>query len=530
MIMRNQKVSVEFEHACYKHETIGWNRRTTANRGWLPRPLTTRGAPTTAQAACAGLIERTQKRVYAAILRLVRHRETAEDLLQETFRKVWRSWTSFDSTKDELAWVLAIARREVASHYRKVKAQKRGSTQSLGEYEPTDHRHAEPAESLIEAENQAAEARQRAALVSAMEELNEAEQALISFSLAGLTYAEISDRTGRSEAAIGPALTRIREKICRIVGTAPLIRTPCERVSSPCHNTTNRAPAVIRFDGPSNANGDNERDIFALVDLSEAEVEAGWRQFSERHLQPDLLFRLAVGLENRPARTRPTWKPARTCRATYQEHRSVDLVLPVERGIAKGLTPVGEHEVVQGPTSAAGNGKPFPAVRSSSAAQLVRHAPDILYDHLRIEGPILFPGNEVATESWQFGRILHIARTNPKLAEQLTDTIAEHAKSVLLPHLNKDNVMLVCFGRAMHRCGTRLATLLDDSGFGKTHVVLAHDFYSPTLICDAREFQNAEVFVLVDVLHTGGMLNRLMLACREYRPLRVRGASLDRPE
>ena len=53
-----------------------------------------------------------------------------------------------------------------------------------------------------------------------------------------------------------------------------------------------------------------------------------------------------------------------------------------------------------------------------------------------------------------------------------------------------------------------------------------HDFYSPTLICDAKEFHKAEVVVLVDVMHSGAMLDRLLLMCLDLHPARVRGLTL----
>jgi RNA polymerase sigma-70 factor (ECF subfamily) len=187
------------------------------------------------------LIERTQKRVYSIVLRLVGRRQTAEDVVQETFQKVWKSWADFDPTNDELAWVLAIARNEVATHFRKVTAQKRGSPQSLGEYEPGDHRHKEPLELLIEAEDQLAEARKRTAILSAIERLSESDRTLISLQLAGLDYAEMADRTRRSVPAIGPALTRIRGRIREIVKSARLPQEQCARVSFPRNNSTNGA-------------------------------------------------------------------------------------------------------------------------------------------------------------------------------------------------------------------------------------------------------------------------------------------------
>ena len=49
--------------------------------------------------------------LYGIIYRIVQHEEIAEDLLQETFVKIWNSFSSFDSEKGRLfTWMVNIAR------------------------------------------------------------------------------------------------------------------------------------------------------------------------------------------------------------------------------------------------------------------------------------------------------------------------------------------------------------------------------------------------------------------------------------
>ena len=49
--------------------------------------------------------------LYGIIYRIVKHDEIAEDLLQETFVKIWNSFSSFDSEKGRLfTWMVNIAR------------------------------------------------------------------------------------------------------------------------------------------------------------------------------------------------------------------------------------------------------------------------------------------------------------------------------------------------------------------------------------------------------------------------------------
>lgn len=49
--------------------------------------------------------------LYGVIFRIVQHEEIAEDLLQDTFVRIWNSFNSYDSTKGRLfTWMVNIAR------------------------------------------------------------------------------------------------------------------------------------------------------------------------------------------------------------------------------------------------------------------------------------------------------------------------------------------------------------------------------------------------------------------------------------
>lgn len=49
--------------------------------------------------------------LYGIIYRIVQHEEMAEDLLQDTFVKIWNSFSSYDSTKGRLfTWMVNVAR------------------------------------------------------------------------------------------------------------------------------------------------------------------------------------------------------------------------------------------------------------------------------------------------------------------------------------------------------------------------------------------------------------------------------------
>ncbi|MBU6141545.1 sigma-70 family RNA polymerase sigma factor [Patescibacteria group bacterium] len=71
--------------------------------------------------ALAMLIEQTLKPVYAYIHRLVRNRTDAEDIVQETFIKVWRHIKKYKRGQNFRAWLFRIARNTAIDHMRKRK-------------------------------------------------------------------------------------------------------------------------------------------------------------------------------------------------------------------------------------------------------------------------------------------------------------------------------------------------------------------------------------------------------------------------
>jgi RNA polymerase sigma-70 factor (ECF subfamily) len=69
--------------------------------------------------ALAELYDRYGKMAYSLVLRVVRDNAIAEDLVQETFLRVWNRVHSVDSEKGSLgAWLLAIARNRAIDYLR----------------------------------------------------------------------------------------------------------------------------------------------------------------------------------------------------------------------------------------------------------------------------------------------------------------------------------------------------------------------------------------------------------------------------
>ncbi len=266
-------------------------------------------------------------------------------------------------------------------------------------------------------------------------------------------------------------------------------------------------------------------DVLGLFDISDADVDSGWEQFAKTHILPDRLFSLAVGLLEPTAEDTQHLEACNSCRTALAGYRKCDSPASTSSDISEDAP---ETRSVHAPCLG-DEGTSLSSEGSSFCTKALPPTPELIREHLRVESPVVFPGKQVAFESWQFGRITQIARSNPVLAEKLVDTIAEHATSVLLPRLTTHNIVLVCFGRAIHRCGTRMAAMLQDSGHACPHVVLAHDYYDPQLICDSQELHDAQVIALVAVVHSGSTLDKLMSLCKAEHPHSVMGLALIGP-
>jgi RNA polymerase sigma-70 factor (ECF subfamily) len=86
--------------------------------------------------ALAELYDRYGKMAYSLVLRAVRDRAIAEDLVQETFLRVWNRVHSIDSEKGSLGpWLLAIARNRAIDYLRSSAGRERNAV----EWDETEH-------------------------------------------------------------------------------------------------------------------------------------------------------------------------------------------------------------------------------------------------------------------------------------------------------------------------------------------------------------------------------------------------------
>ena len=85
---------------------------------------------------CCELYDRYGRMTYALILRVVRDTGIAEDLVQETFLRVWNRVHGFDAEKGSIGpWLLAVARNRAIDYLRSAGGRDRNAL----EYEENEH-------------------------------------------------------------------------------------------------------------------------------------------------------------------------------------------------------------------------------------------------------------------------------------------------------------------------------------------------------------------------------------------------------
>lgn len=86
--------------------------------------------------AMAVLYDRYGRLTYSIILRIVRNEAVAEDLVQETFFRVWNRVQAFDPAKGALGpWILTVARNRAIDYLRSIEGRNAESTFEIGNME-----------------------------------------------------------------------------------------------------------------------------------------------------------------------------------------------------------------------------------------------------------------------------------------------------------------------------------------------------------------------------------------------------------
>jgi RNA polymerase sigma-70 factor (ECF subfamily) len=164
--------------------------------------------------ALAELYDRYGRLAYSLILRVVRDTGVAEDLLQETFLRVWNRAQSLDAEKGSVGpWLLAVARNRAIDYLRSTTGRARNTLET----ETTEHPalYTDMEKDLLRSDK----ARQ---VKAAMEKLSANQRQVIELAyFEGLSQTEMADRLrqplGTVKTWVRAALKTLRDELASAV-------------------------------------------------------------------------------------------------------------------------------------------------------------------------------------------------------------------------------------------------------------------------------------------------------------------------
>src|SRR5262245_58103557 len=163
--------------------------------------------------ALADLYDRYGRLAYSLILRIVKDGGIAEDLVQETFLRVWNRVQGFDAAKGSIGpWLLAVARNRAIDYLRSASGRERNAV----EFEETDH----PA-LYTDMEHDLLVSDKARRVKTAMEKLSPHQRQVIELAyFEGLSQTEMAERMGQP---LGTVKTWVRTALKNLrddLGTA----------------------------------------------------------------------------------------------------------------------------------------------------------------------------------------------------------------------------------------------------------------------------------------------------------------------
>jgi RNA polymerase sigma-70 factor (ECF subfamily) len=146
--------------------------------------------------AMADLYDRYGRLAYSVILSVVRDAATAEDLVQETFLRVWNRAVGFDAERGALGpWLLAVARNRAIDHIRSARAKMDKNACELDFFERAEHGRAS---NFVDMERDVLNADSARLIKAAMAKLNQNQQRVIELAYyEGLSQTEMAERLGQ---------------------------------------------------------------------------------------------------------------------------------------------------------------------------------------------------------------------------------------------------------------------------------------------------------------------------------------------
>ena len=148
------------------------------------------------------LYQSTDRTIYSFILSILKNSQDAEEIMQETYMKIWTSASSYQSKGKLLAWIFTIARNLC---YMKFREQKYRSDLSLDDL--AGNEQGEPCSKIEDAAD-------KVVLKAALEILKEEEREIVLLhAAAGLKHREIAEALGMPLATVLSKYNRAIKKL-----------------------------------------------------------------------------------------------------------------------------------------------------------------------------------------------------------------------------------------------------------------------------------------------------------------------------
>ncbi len=168
------------------------------------------------------LVERYHDRLLNFIFRTIGDRDRSEDLVQETFVRVYRHLHRFDPTKKFSTWIYTIASNLAKNELRNRSRNPMVLFQAIKKNWDADHRPLQWEDSSYAPDDLFRKRHLRDQVEKAVEELPEHHRVVFVLrEMEGKTYEEISDITGVTLGTVKSRLNRARNKFALII--APML-------------------------------------------------------------------------------------------------------------------------------------------------------------------------------------------------------------------------------------------------------------------------------------------------------------------
>ena len=160
------------------------------------------------------LVERFERPVYGLLLRIVRRREAAEDLAQETFIKAWKALDRFDASRKFSSWIFKIAHNSALDALRRRGEEPLSLDAPAGDEEARPEPPADPHAEDPLVQTTSREAGRALERAMALLRPQYREILLLRFS-EGLSYEEIADVTESPLGTVKVHIFRARQELAR---------------------------------------------------------------------------------------------------------------------------------------------------------------------------------------------------------------------------------------------------------------------------------------------------------------------------